>query len=552
MFHQQALRRLSRSAADETYYNPIIPGFNPDPSIVRVNKDYYLVTSSFEYTPGAPIYHSNDLIQWTLIGHALTRKSQLDIRSPEPGGGVWACTLRYHDGWFYLATCCWDRYRPQDRFERAWPRGFYVKTKDIWNSDSWSDPVYFDQPGFDQDLFWDDDGKVYLATTHRKVDYDSNLELKQLGIHVCSVDMETGNSTSPSALVRESRIGAGVSEGSHFFKRGKYYYLFTAEGGTESSHSEYCFRSEKITGPWESCPHNPLMNNSTEEEVQNTGHCDFIEDVDGRWWAVCLAVRPLKAESGWVDSVFGRETFLSPMAWEEDWPVINYGKPVSLMGIARGLYAYDYPVKWRDNFQSSELQLGWYRKNSPLKHGSDCSLTERPGHLRLFGGPFRLDSPASPTALFRKQAHRRGVWATQISFSPDISNCEAGTAVYWNHFTWSSIGIRRGVTGVRQVVFTPAEGDIQRRDLDTSSAEVLLAIECRDTAYRLGYEELTSNAKVGSLKKGIQWVGEVSATTMTKAPPIGLPFSGMMLGIFSYGNMERCLTPADFAYAEFM
>lgn len=177
MFHQQALRRLSRSAADETFLNPVLPGFNPDPSIIRVKKDYFLTTSSFEYTPGAPIYHSTDLIQWTLIGHALTRKSQLDIKAPEPGGGIWACTLRYHNGWFYLTTCVWDRYRPQDSHERAWPRGFYVKTMDIWNSDSWTDPVYFDQPGFDQDLFWDEDGKVYLSTTYRKVNRDPESKL---------------------------------------------------------------------------------------------------------------------------------------------------------------------------------------------------------------------------------------------------------------------------------------------------------------------------------------------------------------------------------------
>lgn len=133
------------------YTNPIIPGFNPDPSIVRVNSDYFLVTSSFEYVPGAPIYHSTDLIQWTLIGHALTRPSQLQIQTPEPGGGVWATTLRYHEGFFYCLAACFQRYRPQED-DRVWPRGFYVKTANIWDSDSWSDPVYFDQVGFDQDV----------------------------------------------------------------------------------------------------------------------------------------------------------------------------------------------------------------------------------------------------------------------------------------------------------------------------------------------------------------------------------------------------------------
>lgn len=300
---------MSRGEADETYLNPVLPGFNPDPSVVRVGRDYFLVTSSFEYTPGAPIYHSTDLIQWTLIGHALTRKSQLDIKAPEPGGGVWAVTLRHRDGTFYLTTCVWDRYRPQEVYERAWPRGFYVKTKDIWNSDSWSDPIHFDQPGFDQDLFWDDDGKVYLSTTHVKVDRLQDSKIKNQAIHICTIDLETGNSTSSSTMVRESLVGSGVSEGSHLLKKGKYYYLFTAEGGTESGHSEFCFRSEKSPlGPWQACPHNPLVQNTTDMEVQNTGHCDFVEDHLGRWWALCLAVRPEKHNNSgeYVNSVFGK------------------------------------------------------------------------------------------------------------------------------------------------------------------------------------------------------------------------------------------------------
>lgn len=305
MFHQHALRRMSREAPDESYRNPVLPGFNPDPSIIRVKNDYFLTTSSFEYTPGAPIYHSTDLIQWTLVGHALTRKSQLDVKAPEPGGGVWACTLRSHDDWYYLTTCVWDRYRPQESHERAWPRGFYVKTRDIWDSESWTDPVYFDQLGFDQDLFFDDDGKVFLSTTHRTVDRDPESKLKDQGVHICSIDLETGNSVSPSVLIRES--ASGVAEGSHILKRGKYYYLFTAEGGTESGHSEYCFRSEKsVLGPWVECPHNPILKNSTDEEVQNVGHADFVQDPLGRWWAFCLAVRPQRTETGWSNSLFGK------------------------------------------------------------------------------------------------------------------------------------------------------------------------------------------------------------------------------------------------------
>jgi beta-xylosidase len=284
--------------------NPIIPGFNPDPSVIRVGKDYFCTTSTFEYFPGAPIYHSTDLVDWTLIGHGFTRKSQLDIKTVEPGGGVWATTIRHHDGVFYLTTAVFDRYRPQVD-DRVWPRGLYIKTDNIWDSASWSDPVYFDQPGFDQDLFWDDDGVVYLSSTYRKVDRSPGSKLKDFAIHVSSIDLATGNSTSQPVMVRES--SSGVSEGSHIFKRGRFYYLFTAEGGTESGHCEWVMRSDKSPfGPYELGPDNPLWRNTTQDDIQNTGHCDLVEDGDGRWWAVSLGVRPLKVDGVFHSSVFGK------------------------------------------------------------------------------------------------------------------------------------------------------------------------------------------------------------------------------------------------------
>lgn len=146
-----ALLREIETLQDMARANPVLPGFNPDPSITRVGNDFFLATSSFEYLPGVPIYHSKDLLQWKLIGHALTRRSQIRIAAPEPGGGVWAPTLRYHDNVFYLATSSFDRFRPQQD-ERVFPRGFYVKTTNIWDSSSWSDPVYFDMVGLDQDV----------------------------------------------------------------------------------------------------------------------------------------------------------------------------------------------------------------------------------------------------------------------------------------------------------------------------------------------------------------------------------------------------------------
>jgi beta-xylosidase len=161
-------------------------------------------------------------------------------------------------------------------------------------------------------LFWDDDGTVYLSSTYRKLNRTPNANLKDFAIHIVTVDLPSGTSTTEPKLIREST--SGVAEGSHIFKRGKYYYLFTAEGGTESGHCEWVSRSETGPfGPWEVGPDNPLWRNGANDEVQNTGHADLVEDAQGRWWAVLLGVRPVRRDGYWEESVFGR--FIQPIAW---------------------------------------------------------------------------------------------------------------------------------------------------------------------------------------------------------------------------------------------
>ncbi|KKK13966.1 glycosyl hydrolase, partial [Aspergillus rambellii] len=550
------------------YSNPIIPGFNPDPSLIRVNNDFFLVTSTFEYVPGAPIYHSTDLIQWKLIGHALTRPSQLQIHTPEPGGGVWATTLRYHKGVFYILAASFERYRPQDD-DRVWPRGFYVKTGNIWDSDSWSDPVYFDQVGFDPDIFWDDDDTAYLSTTYRKIHRTPGKPIKDFAIHISTVDLETGNATSTPRLIRES--SSGVAEGSHIFKRGKYYYLFTAEGGTESGHCEWVNRSETGPfGPWELGPNNPLWRNGVNDEVQNTGHADLVTDVNGQWWAVLLGVRPVQRDGYWEESVFGRETFLVPLAWENDWPVLNGGGKITLHYGGPQLYQFQHPVEWRDDFASSTLQLGWYRKNTPVK--KDYSLTTRPNYLRLHGNPYTLSIPTCPTLFLRKQTHRFCTWETSLSFSPTSPNTEAGTVLWLNYFTYSSIGIRLSPgaepesndshSKKRIIRFRHVSGEAIDMDLSTVSNEVTLVIASGDE-YKFGFREeeeeegesftsSSTSTSASNTSPGITWLGSISNKDMVEAPlPVGALFTGMMLGLYAFGDRESCLVPADFGHAEF-
>ena len=412
-------------------------------------------------------------------------------------------------------------------------------------------------------LFWDDDGQVYLSSTYRMRNRTpvpvGSKQLKDFAIHICKVDLRTGRSLTAPQLIRSS--SSGVSEGSHIIKRGKYYYLFTAEGGTESGHSEYVSRSTTgPLGPWELGGKLVSSGVGVDDGVQNTGHCDLIEDDQGRWWAVLLAVRPRKTDDGaWETSVFGkstmihhmrlltshllgRETFLIPVTWKDDWPVFNEEKQVTIAGKASGLYEHEHDPTWRDDFEDAAgMQLGWYRKSTPQVN--DWSLSERPGYLRLWGGPYVLSTPTCATMWLRKQTHRYITFETKLGFRPKSKYTQAGVVVWWNCGCLSSMGISVADDNVQQRVMKLrlADGTCHEVPLESSTDEVVLTIRC-GSKYEFGFSE------VGV---AVRWIGSVSNDIMTRDPEVGAPFTGMMIGLYAHGDLEPVLVPADFAYAKF-
>ena len=250
----------------------------------------------------------------------------------------------------------------------------------------------------------------------------------------------------------------------------------------------------------------------------------------------------------------GRETFLIPVEWANDWPIFNQGQKVSLTITTPHLIQSDAPSPptWRDNFDTPTLQLGWYRKNTPVGI-EDYSLTERRGHLRLHGGPYDLSVPASPTLFLRKQTHRVCTWTTNLSFHPTSPSTEAGTVLWWNYFTYSSVGIRRAADGRRIVRFRPADGQHVDRVLEETSEgkegeSIQLIIECGDI-YRFGFRAKSPNSGLG-LNAPINWIGQVTNRAMTVSPPVGMAFTGMMFGLYAFGERQPCLVPADFQYAD--
>ena len=295
------------------YRNPIISGYNPDPSICRVGDDYYIVNSSFEYFPGVPVYHSKNLVNWELIGNCLDRKSQLLLEKCKPSGGIYAPTLRYHDGTFFMTTT-----------NVSHKGNFIVHTKDI--KKGWSEPVWIDQGGIDPSLLFDDDGTVYFLST-------ATDEQGEAGIFMCEINPFTGEKLTESVVISRG-CGGRYAEGPHLYKWFGKYYLMLAEGGTEYGHMETMLRSDFPYGPYEACPHNPILTHRDDmrEEIYCTGHADMMEDHNGNWWMVCLAIRPCEEKSNRVLlHNLGRETFLAPVVWDEEgWPVVGDKGLISL------------------------------------------------------------------------------------------------------------------------------------------------------------------------------------------------------------------------------
>ena len=294
--------------------NPIISGFHPDPTICRVGEDYYLANSSFEYFPGAPIFHSRDLVTWMQIGNILDRRSQFRAGTPGPSMGIYGSTLRHHDGQFWFITTNISDFDSGQLIVHADnPAG------------PWSDPVFVPEAiGIDPDLAWDDDGTCYL--TWHVLDFVVGGQ----GIRQAPIDPATGRFLEPDYPIWQGS-GMPAAEGPHLYHIGKTWYLILAEGGTERGHSVTAARGASPRGPFESSPDNPIFTHrSSSHPVQNVGHADLVDTPDGKWAAVYLGARTRGSTPGF--HVLGRESFIAGVDWRDGWPVFvedRYSVPAS-------------------------------------------------------------------------------------------------------------------------------------------------------------------------------------------------------------------------------
>lgn len=504
------------------YDNPILPGMYPDPSVCAVGGDYYLVTSTFEYLPGIPVLHSRDLVRWTQIGHALHRPEQMEFPRVKPSHGIWAPTIRHHAGRFYIVATL----SGQDGAGRS--GNFLLSADDP--AGPWSQPVPLAQGGIDPSLFFDGD-TAYL-TTNRFGEGVAHPVIQQ-----SVIDVETGALLTPPRDICAG-TGGSCTEAPHMYRRGDWYYLVCAEGGTALGHMVTVFRAASPWGPFEGCPANPILTARDDNgaPLQATGHADFITDAQGRDWMVFLCYR----HSTGKHHHLGRETALLPVDWPDGgWPT-PYGGRVAAerVALARGPSVPAPDFSYADDFAGDRLDLGWNFLRGYLAAGTggaaDWDYRLADGGLLLRGREASLRDRATPAFIARRQRHFACEASVQVDFAPTDENEAAGLAVRMTEDAHYALVItRRG--GGRVVAVQRTVGDMCCEAYQPVAAgPVRLCIRAGREAYRLGILH----------EGGFQEIG--AGLTRLLSTETNGGFVGVYIGLYATGNGRRVADAARF------
>jgi xylan 1,4-beta-xylosidase len=497
----------------EGYGNPVIRGMNPDPSVVRVGSEYFLVTSSFEYFPSCPVYHSYDLVHWERVSYALERPEQFAALHDEDPS-TYACTLRYHDGTFYAITT-----------DVRGGGNFMVTAKSA--AGPWSLPVAIDKGMFDPSLFFDDDGKVYY--TRRGPD-------KQHNIVQAEIDVATGRLKGELRTISNGFVMDGA-EGPHLYKIDGWYYLSLAEGGSRFLHMQTIGRSKSPWGPWEADPRNPWASQhvSWDYPVLTVGHCDLVDTPKKAWWAVCLGTR--HANSGHFS--LGRETFLFPVTWKDGWPAVSTGDMKSLMVSHAVLGEHPFAAHaGRDDFSRSVLGSDWNVLGpAGLKA---MSLTERTGFLRLHGQA-AISFQQTTAFVGRRQTEFNTVSTARMEFEPKADGESAGLTVFMSpKYHYDVQKVRRGGKTYVQLVKQVSDMHEVTAEKEVGDGPLLLRIESTAESYKFSFAT-----------EGGAWVELGSGQERLIASEIANVWSGMYIAMFAVSPAGEDATPADFDWFEY-
>ncbi|MCG8373612.1 MAG: glycoside hydrolase family 43 protein [Balneolales bacterium] len=428
----------------KTTTNPIIRGFNPDPSILRVGDDYYIATSTFEWFPGVQIFHSTDLVNWELINRPLKRVSQLDMRGIPDSCGVWAPCLSYKDGLFYLV------FSNVKSFDGPWKDtpNYIVTTDDIYGD--WSDPSFISSAGFDGSLFHDDDGKSYymsMLMDHTEPDFFGGIVLQEIDLSTMTLLGEMKHITSGTEL--------GCTEGPHIYKKDGFYYLILAEGGTEYGHAVSMLRSESIFGKYEVHPENPVFTArfNSAHPLQKAGHGDLVETPTGDWYAVFLVGRPLEERGR---CILGRETAIEEVIWKDGWPYpVEQREPrISIPSLQLKPEQMNGNHSKLVEFNADELDIDFQSLRVPASEDW-CSLKDRPGFLRLYGRE-SLTSTHLQSLIARRVQDFNVEVTTRMEFNPTNFQELAGLTFYYNtaHFFYLNVRGKKHREGKELVIIS--------------------------------------------------------------------------------------------------
>lgn len=494
------------------YKNPIIPGFYPDPSICKAGEMYYIVCSSFQYFPGIPLFESKDLINWNQIGCVLTRDSQLPLANALASEGIYAPTIRYYDGRFYVVTT-----NVSDM------GNFYVWTDDIHGE--WSDPIKVEQGGIDPSFYFEA-GKAYFMSNG--ADDEGNA-----GITQCEIDITTGKKLTPSKRIWTG-TGGRFLESPHLYKINNEYYIMGAEGGTEYGHMVVYARGKTPYGPFENYHDNPVLTNRNlgGYMIQGCGHADLVQDNNGNWWMVHLAFRQMGKWT--LYHTTGREVYLVPVTFHKDGWFTAGDNGTTRATIETDRLPKELVQKPCKSYDFSNITIGkelCFIRNPHIERYSFDGVS-----LKLIGSKTTIDSEkGSPTALLIRQREMKG----DISCEVTVLEQEAGITLYMDEKQHYDLGIRRIGSGY-EIIKRICIGDIKyvqqsvKINSEADEMTVKLSIHAEETEYSFK----------ASCREEVYMLGAAQSKYLSTEVAGG--FTGVMIGLYAQGDGVDCTLPAEF------
>lgn len=505
---EQYYKEKVGAALKDCYKNPIRTGFYPDPSICRVEDDYYMVNSSFIFYPCIPISHSKDLIHWKIIGYAITNPEWANVDHLGGGRGYWAPDISYYKGKFYITAT----YRMNDD-STVYRKQIVVSSENP--EGPYSMPAIIDEDGIDPSIFNDEDGKRYM--------------LLNRGARIFELNEDATKQVSKATLLYYGDHKR-APEGPHLLKRGEYYYLFEAEGGTGPGHRITVSRSKELMGIYEPCPYNPIMRQTDESAIiQRCGHGKPIQTQNGEWYMVYLCGR--KIGDGY--SILGRETALDPITWTADgWPIVNNLDGPSVLQKKPNLEEYIFEEdEYFDDFKYSYLSTQWCFPRVPEMDG----IVLAHSFIKIKGSIYDLNSIYAKNVLLRRQEHFRFNAETKMRIPSLLPGQNAGMTCYYDENTYLKFGIyateeekSRLVLKVTEVI---GDNTIEHEEIDIDSKEryINLRIETNYLIRSFSYSYDEKKYQKAAVLTNVYYLCDEGLDYAKR-------FTGAMVGLYAYGG----------------